>query len=124
VFVSALSFTTLALAQYDIKTMTPEVQKALEGRKSRYSDLKALKASGAVGENNKGYVEVLNGDAGAQQLVQAENADREAIYKTIAQQNDLGDALNVIEETFAKVQRDKASAGEMIQDSDGNWAKK
>ncbi len=46
---------------YDIKEMTPEIQQALSGRQARYGQLKQLKSSGAIGENNEGYVEALSG---------------------------------------------------------------
>jgi len=119
-----LSVPAEAQAQYDIKTMTPEVEKALEGRRARYEQLKSLKAKGTIGENNKGYVESLIDDAETKKLADAENVDRKTIYTTIAAQNDLGDALKVIEETFAKVQREKAASGEMIQTPEGQWEKK
>ena len=127
-FLGALSFVVQvpaqAQAQYDIKTMTPEVEKALENRRARYNDLKAFKENGTIGENNKGYVEALKDDPQAQQLADAENADRKVIYQTIADQNGLSGSIDVIETTFAKVQRDKAASGEMVQDPDGERVKK
>ena len=112
-------------AQYDIKEMTPDVKSALDGRRDRFDQLHQLKEQGAIGENNHGYVEVLNGDAQAQSLADAENKDRKFIYQTIVEQNNLpGDALSTVENIFAQVQRDKANAGESIQSEDGQWTKK
>jgi len=114
-----LSATTLWAESYHIKQMTPEVEAALESRRERYDQLSRLKASGAVGENNRGYV-VAFSDAAAG-VVSLENQDRRIIYSTIAQQNNLGGALETIEKVFAQVQRDKAQPGEKVQMDNGNW---
>lgn len=109
-------------ANYSIKSMTPEVQQALDSRKDRFSQLRTLKVSGAIGENNRGYVEALSGEAKI--LAADENSDRAVIYKAIAQQNGLEDALSTIESAFAQVQSDKAESGDKIQFEDGRWVTK
>lgn len=114
----------LAQATYSIKEMTPDVEKALENRRARYSELEALKADGTVGENNRGYVKLLTGSAQAKDIVDAENADRKQIYQTIADQNNLSDQIETIETVFAQVQREKADPGHMIQREDEEWVKK
>ncbi|MBI3313925.1 MAG: YdbL family protein [Candidatus Omnitrophica bacterium] len=112
-------------AQYDLKTMTPEVTQAISNRQGRYEELQSLKTKGDVGENNHGYVEVLNSASGIQSLVDLENQDRKVIYQTIAEQNNLGPSgFAIIETVFGEVQRDKARAGESIQNPDGAWVKK
>ena len=114
-----------AEAAYNIKTMTPQVERALENRRDRYNELSLLKARGAVGENNRGYLEVLdNSNSDAKAAANAENADRKVVYETIAEQNGLSDEMGTIEKVFAQVQRDKAQLGDMIQDESGNWVKK
>ena len=114
----------LSDSKYNIKEMTPQVKMALEGRRDRFDQLKELKATGAVGENQSGYVEALIDDSAAKDLVKVENADRKAIYETIAEQNNLTNAIATIEKVFAQVQRDKAEAGEKIQLEDGTWVSK
>ena len=59
-FMTAL-FTFLTLAypaafagKYDLKSITPEVNRAHKGRQARYAQLQDMKRSGLVGENNKG----------------------------------------------------------------------
>ena len=111
---------------YDIKQMTPEVKAALDHRRERFDQLRTLKDQSIVGENNKGYVEVLakNNDE-AKELVEAENKDRQFIYKTIAEQNNLSESsLMTIEAVFAQVQQDKANPGDKIQDDQGMWITK
>ncbi len=119
-----LSVASFAEGKYEIKEMTPAIKTALENRKDRFNDLKALKAQGSVGENNRGYVEALKNDAQTQQLVDSENQDRKLIYKAIEEQNNLNGALETIEKVFAQVQRDKANPGDKIQDENGNWVTK
>ncbi|MFH0755008.1 MAG: DUF1318 domain-containing protein [Candidatus Omnitrophota bacterium] len=114
----------LAFAAYDIKTMTPQVKEALQTRQQRFNALKQLKVQGVVGENNRGYVEVLKGGAD-RELVNAENADRRIIYEAIVTQNGLdAGAMATVEAVFAGVQRDKAEPGESVQDVGGRWATK
>ncbi|OGX23749.1 MAG: hypothetical protein A2787_00600 [Omnitrophica WOR_2 bacterium RIFCSPHIGHO2_01_FULL_48_9] len=113
-----------AEGKYSIKEMTPEVQAALDSRRDRFEKLKELKSQGIVGENNRGYVELLTNDILAKALVDAENKDRKIIYQTIANQNELNDALETIEKVFAQVQRDKAMSGDKIQQEDGQWITK
>jgi len=119
-----LMLSGVALAGYSIKSMTPEVKQALDGRKERFSELRALKMSGAIGENNRGYVEVLKGASNARSIASEENRDRKVIYQTIAEQNGLEGALSTIESAFAQVQADKASAGDKIQEANGSWTTK
>ena len=112
-------------AQYDIKQMTPEVEKAIANRQARYSELQGLKAEGSVGENNKGYAEALGDSSSAKSIASAENEDRKVIYRTIAEQNNLGaEGLALIETVFAEVQHEKARAGDPVQDASGAWGKK
>ena len=126
VFIAALFGTgnASAQAQYEIKEMTPEVKTSLDNRKARFEQLKALKSAGVVGENNHGYVEVLKDESGAKELADSENKDRRMIYKTIEEQNHLSGAIATIEKVFAQVQRDKAGAGDKIQNEQGDWIAK
>lgn len=124
-FLTALCGGACAQGAYDIKDMTPEVKYALEARKARFGELKALKVQAFVGETNRGYVEALGDGKYVMELVEAENKDRKFIYQTIVEQNGLGqDALATVEGVFAGVQRDKASPGDKVQDASGNWASK
>ena len=124
-YLAVIFFCPVSLAgKYDIKKMTPEVKQALENRRDRFDNLKALQSSGKIGENNRGYVQVLAQDDSLQAVVKAENEDRSIIYETIAEQNGLEDVIETIEKVFAQVQREKASSGEMIQLENGEWITK
>ena len=111
-------------AKYSIKIMTPEVKSALDGRRSRYDQLREYKTSGALGENNQGYVAVLKSEGSADSVAAQENQDRKVIYQTIAEQNGLDNAIGTIERVFAQVQRDKADSGDKIELEDGTWSTK
>ncbi len=116
----ATGISTAEAGAYDIRENTPEVQSAISGRQSRFSALKQLKAQGAIGENNRGYVDAL--DSAGSAIAQAENSDRRVLYRAIVDQNNLGaEGMDKVEMVFAEVQRDKASAGEKIQDPSGKW---
>ncbi len=116
---------TSAEGKYSIKEMTPDVQTALNNRRDRYEKLRSLKEAGMVGENNKGYVEVLGNDPEAKAIADAENNDRRFIYMTIVEQNNLPkDALATVEIVFAQEQSDRANPGDKIQQEDGRWMTK
>lgn len=121
-FLVCAAMTVSAQATYDIKEMTPAVKSALDGRKSRFTELKTMKTQGVVGENNRGYVQALGGGADVKALVAAENKDRKQVYEAIVQQNNLGPAaLPTVEAVFARVQREKADPGDKVQDASGRW---
>ncbi len=110
---------------YDLKEITPAIQKALENRKGRYDQLRAFKDLGIIGENNRGYVELLKDNKEAKALAEAENKDRQLIYSSIVEQNQLPqESLATIEKVFAQVQREKANKGDQVQDENGQWVSK
>jgi uncharacterized protein len=112
-------------ADYDYKTMTPDIEKALKNRQSRYYQLQGLKQEGEIGENNKGYVTPLKNNVTAATLTAAENQDRRVLYEALAEQNNLGNnGLLEIQKAFAEVQLEKASPGDMVQSSSGDWKQK
>ena len=112
-------------ADYDYKTMTPDIEKALKNRQARYYQLQSLKQEGVVGENNKGYVTDLKNDATAASVTAAENRDRRVLYEALAEQNKLGSTgLLEVQKAFAEVQEGKAGPGDMVQSSSGTWKKK
>ena len=115
----------VAVAQnYDIKEMTPAIRSALDGRRARFNELETLKQANEIGENKRGYVEVLVAGQEASAVAADENRDRGVIYKAIAEQNNLVGAMDTIEDVFAEVQRSKAQPGQRIQLKDGQWVSK
>ena len=105
---------------------TPAVQKVLNNRKSRVHELQAIKARGLIGENNKGFIEILKPiQPKEKSLVEAENHDRKFIYDTAVTQNHLGaKGLAKVEENFAKTHRARAKKMDLIQTASGAWVQK
>ena len=110
---------------YDLREITLPVKTAFSNRHNRYSQLKALKAQGTIGETHHGYVHMMQPSAELKTLVDAENRDRGIIYRAILAQHELGpQGLAGVEISFGDVQRDKASPGEFVQMPSGEWVKK
>ncbi|MEY4488892.1 MAG: hypothetical protein RIQ79_1400 [Verrucomicrobiota bacterium] len=89
---------------------------------ARISDLDALKSSGAVGENNQGFVEVRAAQGNTATLVAAENADRLAVYEVIARKT--GSTVAKVAGARAKQIAAGSKAGVWVQQEDGAWTKK
>ncbi len=110
---------------YDLKKITPEIKKALDDRRSRFSQLETLMSQEKIGEGNKGYVIYFNGDDKVNEVASAENQDRRTIYEAILKQNKLPlSEISTVEKVFAETQRTKASKGHKIQLENGDWATK
>lgn len=88
----------------------------------RLSKVDELKTKGAIGENNRGFLEVRGGDPEAAGVVSAENADREAVYAALAKQT--GSSPEQIGRARAKQIAGNSSGGVWVQRDDGSWAKK
>ncbi|MFP4071861.1 MAG: DUF1318 domain-containing protein [Desulfovibrionales bacterium] len=108
---------------------------AIRGLKAQIADrhqqLVPFYNKGNVGIDRKGYLQVLNTDglslqevATVKRLVQADNSNRQKLYREVAS------ALNIdpgqiakVEEIFAEKWREKAGSGWMVQSDDGKWVK-
>ena len=89
---------------------------------ARLPDIKALKAKGIIGENNKGFLEFIGQQKEKQDLVAAENQDREKVYQAIAKQQ--GTTLELVGQHRAIQIAQKAQPGDWLQDADGKWYQK
>ncbi len=88
----------------------------------RLSQVDELKAQGAVGENNRGLLEVRGGGGSAGSVVDAENRDREAVYALIAK--DTGTTPDAVARARARQIAQQARPGVWIQDERGEWKRK
>ncbi|MDQ8180005.1 DUF1318 domain-containing protein [Pelagicoccus sp. SDUM812005] len=89
----------------------------------RVASVDALKLAGKVGENNSGLLEqraMLKPDE--TKLMNAENADRRALYTLVGQR--LGLTSTVVGQGRAEELRKKSAPGVWIQAPDGAWSKK
>jgi uncharacterized protein len=87
----------------------------------RLPQLDQLKESGAIGENNQGFVEVRSG-ADAAAVVAAENQDRKVVYAAIAQKT--GSTPDRVGHYRARKIVAASAPGVWLQREDGSWYKK
>jgi uncharacterized protein len=88
----------------------------------RLPQVDALKASGAIGEDNQGYVSVREAQGNASEVVSAENADRRVVYESIAKQT--GTSAEAVGRQRAQRIAAQSAAGVWLQREDGNWYRK
>jgi uncharacterized protein YdbL (DUF1318 family) len=88
----------------------------------RLPKIDALKASGAIGENNRGFVEVRSGGDDAGAVVVDENRDRTAVYAAIAQKT--GSTADAVGRARAKQIAANSAPGVWLQRENGEWYKK
>ena len=86
---------------------------------ARLPEIKALKAKGLVGENNKGYLEFVGQKKEKQEIVTAENQDRQTVYKAIAKQQET--TVELVGKHRAVQIAAKAQPGTWLQDANGKW---
>ena len=108
--------------------LSPVVANDLNGLKKRIQArapaLVKLKASGKLGETDKGYVEPVKGaelPAADKKLMQAENQDRRAGYNIIAEKRKIPPAK--VGQLAGAKKIKSAKAGEWVKQG-GSWKKK
>jgi len=130
---TTLRFVNIAFAQEaDINVSNPAIRALKDSIKNRSGSIKPFMDRGNVGISRDGLLVVRTTDglnlkerAEAQQLVEAENRDREALYLEIAKANNFAkDAVPKIKRIFANSWTDQAQPGWWIQDAQGGWKKK
>ena len=128
-----LSFVGEAHAQEaDINVSNPAIRALKDSIKQRSESLKSYMDRGNVGITRDGLLTVrtteglsLKERAEVQQLVDAENRDREALYVEIAKANNIAtESVPKIKAIFAKSWVEQARPGWYVQDAQGNWRKK
>jgi len=120
-----------ANAQADLNVSTPAIRALTASMKERNSQLEKHYASGAVGFNAEGLVEIRDANAVplpertvVRKLVSDENADRAALYAEIAKANNHPEWEADIRKTFAERWVANASAGWWYKSAAGQWAQK
>lgn len=94
-------------------------------RQDRFEAVMNLKKAGTLGEGNAGLLAPppgVNVSNEARAVLDAENADRLALFHEVLRQRRMGlDKLPRIQQAFAEVQRATAPRGFWIQYDEGNW---
>jgi hypothetical protein len=90
----------------------------------RYPQLMKAKAAGTIGETSAGHVDAVKGslDGELSKVVAAENADRDKLYKILADKE--GTTPAHIAERNAIRNFEKARSGEYLKGRDGQWHQK
>ena len=112
---AALVLTVAAADAQDLNAVKARIAQRLPA-------IDAQKASGAIGENNRGFVEVRSAGAEATTLTTAENADRQVVYAAIAQHS--GTSPAVVGAARAKQIAEHSAPGVWLQAVTGTWYKK
>ena len=86
----------------------------------RISQIDALKSSGVLGENNRGFLEVRSGGDGG--VAAAENVDRAVVYAALAQKT--GASADSVGRARAKQLSGNSAKGVWVQAENGQWTKK
>jgi len=128
-----ISFVSEAHAQQpDINVSNPAIRGIKESIKTRSGSLIPFMDKGNAGIGRDGLLAVRTTDglnlkerSEVQQLVDAENRDRDNLYAEIAKANNFPrERVGDIKAIFAKSWTEGAKAGWWIQDAQGNWRKK
>lgn len=133
--IGALAWTTpraAHAADVDVNVSTATIRALKEAMKQRSGQLKPYLAGGSVGIAKDGLLATrdeggldLAAKAKVRRLVDAENKDREALYREIATANNYGaDRIADIRSIFASTWKAKAEPGWWVQGADGAWKKK
>ncbi len=112
-----------------------QVLDAVQNRKFNKDEVDEFKRDKVVGENNKGYLEVVptdkyKSDADykrlVDQIVAEENNDRQVVYERIIAINQSAAEANEEErnQIFFKLNFDNSPSGTLIQKADGSWSEK
>ncbi|MGQ3684849.1 MAG: YdbL family protein [Candidatus Loosdrechtia sp.] len=81
-----------------------------------------LKSKGILGENSRGYLDYVGRHREKEDIVRAENQDREKVYTTIAQKERV--SVEHVGRRRALQIADIARKGDWLQDQDGRWYQK
>ncbi len=120
--------------------MTDEKRKVLEAIQNRSfnkDDIDEFKTKGLVGENNQGYLEILEKSKSAiaadqklkklvEDVIKEDNQDRDVIMSRLISVNESlkAEDMGEVRRIFSKMNRDSAKAGEWIQLENGKWTQK
>ncbi|MCP5142477.1 MAG: YdbL family protein [Chromatiales bacterium] len=115
----------------DLNVSSPAIGSAQGSMKARFGDLQGHLDSGALGLTRDGLVDVRDLNAiplpqrgKVKQLVAAENADRNVLYREIAAANGHPEWERDIRNTFAERWVGNAHGGWWYQDAGGAWKQK
>jgi uncharacterized protein len=113
----------VGLTFFAIVSVRAEDLAAVRARmEQRLPQIDALKSSGSLGENNRGFLEVRAAAADADAVAASENKDRTAAYTAIGAKT--GASADAVGRARAKQIAANSAAGVWLQRENGEWYKK
>ena len=130
----AINFINPIQTAYAAEKLSPRMDQIKAKIKQRYGDVQAAKKTGAVGESNRGMLELVKADKisdgdqknEVQRVIAVENEDRKALYKEIARlNNDQNMTVTTVEHAHAASLMKRAKKGDLVQvPSDADFLQK
>lgn len=114
-FLAVLGLFAVRVAADDMAAAQARIQ-------GRQAEVAALKEKGALGENNRGFLELRDAAAGAGQVVQQENRDREILYGVVAKRTNT--SVEDVGRQRAKSIAAASKPGVWLQRESGEWYQK
>ena len=118
-------------AQPDFSVNTPEIKRLESSMAQRHGQLAGYYGKGVVGFSNNGLVNIRDSNAVSikergklNNLVNAENKDRNNLYKAIANANGHPEWEGQVRDVFANKWIQKARKGWWYQNNKGQWKQK
>lgn len=112
-------FATLAIAGWSSAADLSQIKRDM---RERLPIIQELKQQQIIGETTDGYLAYVGDQTPKRDVVDAENADRRQVYRTIARQT--GAKLETVEKTRAKEIYKQSTPGIMLKKKDGSWYEK
>lgn len=103
-------------------TLADGLSDAVGRMRARVPAIDALKQSEAIGENNRGFLEVRKEMAEATQTVTEENSDRQTVFTETARKS--GSSAEAVGKAFSRQLAGASAPGVWLQKEDGSWYKK
>ncbi len=117
-----LALLSLTFGLFGVHALASPVSDAQQRIAARQGEVASLKTSGAVGENNRGYLEVRGGGGNAASVVSDENRDRAVLYAEAGKRS--GVSPDDAGKARAKQIAANSAPGVWVQREDGTWQKK
>lgn len=132
-WITASQRSTSMASSEELQAQQQTVLDAVQTRKFNADEIRELKEEQVIGENNRGFLEILGNEQyrtepqyqqRVNNLVEHENQARRIIYQramaiTLAEQDSV-QAYSAL----ADIRADESAAGTLIQQPDGSWAEK
>ena len=117
---SRLALVLLVLVFAPVLTRAEDLGTVRARMAQRLPQIDTLKASGGLGENNRGLLEARSGEAGS--VAAAENRDREVVYAELAKRT--GASTDSVGRARAKQIAANSAKGVWLQRESGEWYQK